>query len=282
MPPLAASKQPGRSLCAPVNAPFSCPKSSLSISVSGIAPQFSATNGSSARSLSSCRARAATSLPVPLSPVIRTVICVPAARRRRSETRAMAGEAPTSRPRPRGWRPAEVTSLTVRSSSAWRSAPRTEASSRIGSRGLGTKSTAPLSRQASAMPGASAGSGPRWAHRGPASPAGVHDRPRRGGPGRAERARPNRRPARAAPAPAWRLRAARGPGRGAHGPGVPGRLDRPRPPGPRAHAGASGCGLADARSRGLAGRWEAEGATGRGKRSRANGWWGVETGPGGS
>ena len=45
VPRLASSKQPARRAIAPVNAPFSWPKSSDSSSVSGIAAQLSATNG---------------------------------------------------------------------------------------------------------------------------------------------------------------------------------------------------------------------------------------------
>ena len=45
MPPSASSNLPRRSAAAPVNAPFSWPKSSLSISSVGIAAQFTLTNG---------------------------------------------------------------------------------------------------------------------------------------------------------------------------------------------------------------------------------------------
>ena len=57
---------------APVKAPFSWPNSSLSSSVSGIAAQFTATNGPLARGESSWMARATSSLPVPVSPRIST------------------------------------------------------------------------------------------------------------------------------------------------------------------------------------------------------------------
>ena len=46
---------PVRDAVDPVNAPFSCPNSSLSASVSVIAPQFTATNGPPARGLRRCR-----------------------------------------------------------------------------------------------------------------------------------------------------------------------------------------------------------------------------------
>ena len=51
MPPSASWNSPRLSAIAPVNEPFLCPNSSLSISSSGIAPQLTATNGSFARAL---------------------------------------------------------------------------------------------------------------------------------------------------------------------------------------------------------------------------------------
>ena len=51
VPRWACSKRPMRRACAPVNAPFSWPKSSLSSSVSGMAAQLTAMNGALARSL---------------------------------------------------------------------------------------------------------------------------------------------------------------------------------------------------------------------------------------
>ena len=45
VPPAAASKRPSRRAAAPVKAPFSWPKSSLSTSVGGSAAKFTATNG---------------------------------------------------------------------------------------------------------------------------------------------------------------------------------------------------------------------------------------------
>jgi hypothetical protein len=69
MVPLSASaKRPSRFVVAPVNAPRSCPKNSLSISVPGIAAQFTRTSGASLRGLFSWMARAMSSLPVPVSP----------------------------------------------------------------------------------------------------------------------------------------------------------------------------------------------------------------------
>jgi hypothetical protein len=58
---------------APVNAPFSCPNSSLSSSPVGIAAQLSFTKVRSLRRLRSWMARAINSLPVPVSPRRRTV-----------------------------------------------------------------------------------------------------------------------------------------------------------------------------------------------------------------
>ena len=79
MPRCASSNTPVRRSCAPVNAPFSCPKISLSSSVSGIAAQLIATNGNDARGLSSWIVCATSSLPVPDSPQISTDALVGAA-----------------------------------------------------------------------------------------------------------------------------------------------------------------------------------------------------------
>jgi hypothetical protein len=65
-------QQPLRREIAPVNAPFSWPKSSLSSRLSGIAPQLIATNGPFLRGELKWMARASTSLPLPLSPRINT------------------------------------------------------------------------------------------------------------------------------------------------------------------------------------------------------------------
>ena len=74
----ACRPRPARSaraatLCAPVNAPRSWPKSSDSSRSFGIAAVLIATNGPAARGLCRCSARATSSLPVPDSPVISTV-----------------------------------------------------------------------------------------------------------------------------------------------------------------------------------------------------------------
>ena len=74
MPPWASSNRPLRWPTALVNAPFSWPKSSLSSSDSGRAAQLTATNGRLRRGDASCTARATSSLPVPVSPKISTVL----------------------------------------------------------------------------------------------------------------------------------------------------------------------------------------------------------------
>ena len=100
MPPLAAWKKPARSWSAPVNAPRRCPKNSDSISVSGIAPQLTATNGCGARAPSRWISRATSSLPEPDSPVIATGAMLRASRAMLSRTASMAGDAPMSVPSP--------------------------------------------------------------------------------------------------------------------------------------------------------------------------------------
>ncbi len=95
MPPSASRKRPRRARSAPVKAPRAWPKSSLSSSVSGIAPQFTATNDSLRRGDCAWIARASTSLPVPLSPVRSTVALYSAARSISSSTSIMIGDAAT-------------------------------------------------------------------------------------------------------------------------------------------------------------------------------------------
>jgi hypothetical protein len=72
LPPEAASKRPLRWRSAPVKAPFSWPKSSLSKSDSFKAAQFTFIKGPSRRGERRWMALAASSLPVPLSPRITT------------------------------------------------------------------------------------------------------------------------------------------------------------------------------------------------------------------
>ncbi len=68
VPLFANSNLPALSLCAPVNDPLVCPKSSDSINSEGIAAQFTSTIGPSFRLLLSCIHLATNSLPVPLGP----------------------------------------------------------------------------------------------------------------------------------------------------------------------------------------------------------------------
>ena len=78
VPPFANSNLPSLRFCAPVNAPFSKPNSSLSSSSEGSAAQLTFTNGLSWRLERRWSVRATSSLPVPLSPRIRTVMSVSA------------------------------------------------------------------------------------------------------------------------------------------------------------------------------------------------------------
>ncbi len=68
VPPLADSTRPALAALAPVKAPRSWPKTSLSNSVSARLAQSTTTSGPAARGLASCTARATSSLPVPDSP----------------------------------------------------------------------------------------------------------------------------------------------------------------------------------------------------------------------
>ncbi len=81
VPLLARSKNPWCCRSAPVKLPFSWPKISLSIRFGEIAPQLTARKGRPRRRLRSCTVRATSSLPLPLSPVTRTVTAVPETRR---------------------------------------------------------------------------------------------------------------------------------------------------------------------------------------------------------
>jgi hypothetical protein len=74
VPPFAASNKPTLVLIAPVNAPFSCPKSSLSSNVSDNAAQLMRTNGRSRRGDARWISSANTSFPEPVSPSNNTLI----------------------------------------------------------------------------------------------------------------------------------------------------------------------------------------------------------------
>ena len=94
VPPLASSKRPLRAATAPVKAPRAWPNSSLSRRVSLMAAQLTLTKGLSARFELAWIARATSSLPVPLSPVMSTVVSVGAMRTMRPSTSRTAAERP--------------------------------------------------------------------------------------------------------------------------------------------------------------------------------------------
>ncbi|HBP23137.1 MAG TPA: hypothetical protein DEA08_35865 [Planctomycetes bacterium] len=111
VPPSATSNTPWRSLVAPVKAPATCPKSSLSSSVSLRAPQLMATKPRSLRPLAKWIARATRSLPVPVSPSISTGASVPPTRAISSRTLRTAAWLPTKA----GGRSAPASSRRLRS-----------------------------------------------------------------------------------------------------------------------------------------------------------------------
>ena len=76
MPPSAAWNLPSLLATAPVNAPLTWPNSSDSSRFSGMAPQLIVTNGLPARGERVWISRAISSLPVPVSPVISTLMSV--------------------------------------------------------------------------------------------------------------------------------------------------------------------------------------------------------------
>ena len=80
MPPSASANLPFLVVVAPVNAPRTWPNSSDSSSDSGIAAQLTLMSGMSRCGLRLWIARAISSLPVPVSPVISTVLLVSATR----------------------------------------------------------------------------------------------------------------------------------------------------------------------------------------------------------
>ena len=94
VPPCASSMRPMRRSCAPVKAPRSWPNSSDSRSVAGNAAQFTVTSGPRARGLFWWIAFAASSLPVPLSPVMSTVVFAGATAWMVSKTSFMDGASP--------------------------------------------------------------------------------------------------------------------------------------------------------------------------------------------
>ena len=151
MPSWASSKHPARRSTAPVNAPFSWPKISLSRSVSGMAAQLMATNGPRARGESSCSVRATSSFPVPLSPVISTGAGVGAASSTRRYTSCIALLVPTSLPTPHTCRTRRRRSVTSRTASAFSAALGMSILSRATSTGFVRKSYAPSFMAATAV-----------------------------------------------------------------------------------------------------------------------------------
>src|SRR5580765_84036 len=97
-PPLASENLPRLVVDASVNAPLTCPNSSDSSSVSGMAAQFTLMNGLLWRAPRLWSARATSSLPVPVSPVIRTVLGASATCSIRLITSAIARLRPTISP----------------------------------------------------------------------------------------------------------------------------------------------------------------------------------------
>ena len=91
MPLSANSNLPGFSLVAPVKAPRSWPKSSLSRSSLGSAAQLILTKGLPRRGERSWMVRAMPSFPTPLSPRMSTGTSVSATRSTMSQMLAMAG-----------------------------------------------------------------------------------------------------------------------------------------------------------------------------------------------
>ena len=94
VPPSADSNRPTRRSVAPVNAPRSCPNSSLSSRFSESAAQCTATKAPRARALAWWIACAISSLPVPDSPSTRIVAREGATSRTRSMTSRSAPEPP--------------------------------------------------------------------------------------------------------------------------------------------------------------------------------------------
>ena len=112
VPPVGELEAALAVLTAPVKAPRSWPKSSLSSSSAGMAPQLTGTNGRPARGDESWIARATSSLPVPDSPRISTVLSWCATWSISVSTARMAAELPVGRVTP-AWR------------SNWMTSPRT-------------------------------------------------------------------------------------------------------------------------------------------------------------
>ena len=145
VPPSACSKRPRRIAWAPVKAPRSWPKSSLSSRSLGIAAVLIAMNAFGARGLWRCSARATNSLPVPDSPLISTVAWECASRPIARKTSCIAG----------AWPRISGASSSVGIASTWRrlssSARRTSSTAWSTSNGLGRYSKAPPWKAATAL-----------------------------------------------------------------------------------------------------------------------------------
>ena len=141
VPPSACSNLPLRCSVAPVNEPFSWPKSSLSSSSRGIAAQLTSTKGPCARGLRSWRRRATSSLPVPFSPWIRTRALVGATFSTSARISARAALLPTMRVVASDSRPRRAV-FSLASLRSW-AALRTASSTRSRSSGFSMKSKAP-------------------------------------------------------------------------------------------------------------------------------------------
>ena len=100
VPPFATSNFPGRSAMAPVKAPRSCPNSSLSSSSIGTAARLTGTRSASARGLRRWIARATSSFPVPVSPVMSTEALLGATCCTSAKTLRIAAETPISSSKP--------------------------------------------------------------------------------------------------------------------------------------------------------------------------------------
>ena len=140
VPPSASTNLPICLRTAPVKEPFSWPKSSDSISSSGIAAQLTCTNGPAATRDVRWISRATSSLPVPLSPRMSTVALVGAARATSARSRFIGSLSPR-----------RTDSTSTRRLSSWFSARRrlpdsalrTETRTRSRWSGFSRKSTAP-------------------------------------------------------------------------------------------------------------------------------------------
>ena len=145
VPPSASLKRPSRSALASVNAPATCPNSSLSKSVSGMLAVLTLTRDLSLRVEAACSTRATIPLPAPFSPVIRTLACEGPTRAIASSTGCIARASAIMNgrlsPRSRIFSCSSCRPLrNARPSSTW---VRSTASSRSFFHGLVTKSRAP-------------------------------------------------------------------------------------------------------------------------------------------